>query len=217
MISRKILAAVGLLATTSAITVSIVSNGRVTNFAKAISTDKVFTYDESVSSQVEYGGSSTTRVKNVTTGISTPIATKLYREAGESSDRFYLDKSNNFYFVQWSNQRTYAFEAGLNNLTGFEIQFKYEYREERDTGLMDPLSYNLTLTFYRSGAVIHTANYSLNKTTRNTVYTHTWSKEEDNVTEKIDYVKCSLENGGGGNQDEGRSLTVYYYKVWWSC
>lgn len=217
MISRKLLAAVGLLTTaTAAVVAGFTSQGGTLGFSKAIGTDKEFTYNSSVASQVEYGGSSTTQVRNVTTGISTPIATKLYREAGERSDYFYLDKDYCFYFVQWSNQRTYAFEVGLNNLIGFEIQFKYSYREERDTGLMDPLSYNLTLTFYSGKNVVGTANYSLDKTTRETVYTHTWTKD-DSITEKIDYVKCSLANGGGGNKDEGRSLTLYYYKVWWSC
>ena len=163
---------------------------------------------------MEYGGNSTSVVSNVVTGISSTIATKLYRESGEKGER--TSRDGCFFSAEYSNQRTFAFEAGLNNLIGFEIQFKYSYSAQYDDGSFDPFNYNVALTFYRGRTVVDTANYSLAATTRGTTYTHTWSKGLE-VSEKIDYVKCSLNNGGGGNKDTWRLLTINYYKVTWDC
>ena len=212
-----------LLITTGVITASFVavfaafSNESTIDFTNAASTQKEFVYDSSVSSQVEYGGSYTNAVKNVTTGISTPIATKLYRESGENKyESASLNNGDCFFYVQHSNQRAHAFEAGLNNLVGFEIKFKYSYDQQYDNGTYSAFNYNLTLTFYHGNTVVDTANYSLDKTTRGTEYTHTWSKDAG-ISEKIDYVKCSLDNTGGSSKDDWRELRIYYYKVIWNC
>lgn len=213
MVPKKLFVTIGAIAAACVAVIAAFSSEKTINYANAVSTQKEFFFDKNVGDQVEYGGNSTSVVSNVVTGISSTIATKLYRESGERGERTGHDGC--FFSAEYCNQKTFAFEAGLNNLIGFEIRFKYSYDKQWDDGL-GPFSYNVTLTFYHGKAVVDTANYSLDATTRGTTYTHTWSKGPE-VSEKIDYVKCSLNNGGGGNKDSWRVLTIDYYKVTWDC
>ena len=214
MAIKKLLVAASIVTVSLAAFTVVVSKENTMDFVAAASGDKEFYFNQSVASQVQYGGNETNVVRNVTTGISTPIATKLYREAGTYGE----DVSNDgcFFSFEHCNRRTFTFEAGLNNLTGFEIQFKYSYDPIWDSGERTYFKYNVTMTFYHGGETVDTANYSLSQTTRDTVYTHTWTKGIE-VNNKIDYVKCSLNNAGGSSRDDGITLIINYYKVVWNC
>ena len=213
MAIKKLLVAASIVTVSLAAFTAVISKENTTDFVAAASGDKEFYFNESVASQVQYGGNETNVVRNVTTGISTPIATKLYREAGASGER--TDHDGCFFSATWCNDKTFTFEAGVNNLTGFEIQFKFDYHSQWDSG-GSRFNYNVTMIFYHGGKVVDTANYSLDQTTRDTVYTHTWTKGIE-VNDKIDYVKCSLNNAGLGNGDTWRVLKINYYKVVWNC
>ena len=207
MASRKLwlFVVAGVCATALVTAIATRVNERTVDFANAATIQKEFLFDKDVASQVQYGGNETGVVSNVTTGISTPIATKLYRESGDRSES--AGKNNCFFSADYSNQRAFAFEAGLNNLVGFEIQFRYSYNENYDNGLFSHFNYDVTMNFYHGKTVVDTAEYSLAETVRGTVYTHSWTKEIE-VTEKIDRVKCTLSNGGGGSKTDWRQLFI---------
>ena len=214
MTSKTLLSTVGVVAAViTAVTVAFSGKDTV-GFVKAANGNKIFAFDSTVASQVQYGGNETTVVSNVVTGISTPISTKLYRESGPNKE--YAGNDGCFFSANYSNERTFAFEAGLNNLVEFEIQFKYSYDSSWDSGLKTYFAYNVIMTFYHGNTVVDTANYSCNQTTRETTYTHTWTKGIE-VSEKIDRVKCSLDNCGGSSTDDWRVLKIIHYKVTWNC
>lgn len=210
MFSKKIIITTALVGTSLALVGTLIgTNTFAFNISKAAATDKDFTFNQSVASQVTYGGG-TPRISNVTTGISSPIQVAMYRESGDSSWSPSLGTNGCFFYSSYCCDRTFTFEAGINNLTDFEIRFEYSYTSERS------YNYNLIMIFYHGSTVVDTANYSVEKTTEGAVYTHTWEKS-DAVVEKIDKVKCSLYSGGDGNKDTWRELKIRYYKAWWSC
>ena len=203
-----------LLSAASIAVLALNLNGDNKILSKASGTNKEFVFDSSVASQVQYGGNETGVISRVETGISSPIETKLYRESGPNKES--AGKDGAFFSANYSNERTFAFEAGLNNLVGFEIQFKYSYDKTWDSGDRTYFAYNVTFTFYKGSTVVDTAQYSLSQTTRETVYTHTWQKGQE-INEKIDRVKCSLDNCGGSSKDDWRVLKIIHYKVIWDC
>ena len=213
MLSKKLLVAASVFVTALAVTAVVVSHTGTLKLTKGSATEKTFIFDSTVASQVPYDGGAGPYTRSVTTGISSNIDVKLYREAGDGSET--TNRDGCFYGANYSNRRTFTFEAGLNNLIGFEIQFRYSYDASFD-GDKTHFNYTVDLTFYNKKTVVHTKQYSLSDTTRNTTYTHTWEKEPE-ILDKITNVKCSLANGGGGSKDDWRVLKILYYKVIWSC
>ncbi len=220
MFSKKIIITTALVGTSLALVGTLIgTNTFAFTISRAAATDKDFTFNQSVASKVTYSGSPTNPVvSNVTTDVSTPISVKFYRESAPSGAYSPGPGENgSFLYDKFSCEKTYAFEAGINNLTKFEIQFKYIYSSEIYDDFDDHFNYNVQLTFYNGNTVVDTAYYSSDRTTKGVIYTHTWDKSGE-VSQKIDYFKCTLySGGGGGGRDTFRELFLYYYKVWWSC
>ena len=215
MISKKILITTALLGTALTLGGAIfATNNFGLNILKtsAVDVEKVFTFDKDNATQVYYSAGDPPRVSNVETGFSSPIATKFYRESGTLGDKW--SRSGYFFTSNYAGTRTYAFEAGLNNLTGFGIEFSYSYDSQYD----DPschFSYDVTLTFYNGNTVVDTKVYTLDDTDRGVTYTHTWVKDNE-ITDKIDRVKCSLYSYGS-SYDTYRVLRIHHFIVNWTC
>lgn len=178
--------------------------------SRAATTDKEFSFDSAVGSNVSYGQ----YYSSIETGIGSPIQARFYRSEGESKNEG-MHHSGCFYGFQYANRRTHVFEAGINNLTGFELELKFSYNSLFDTDYT-PFNYTAILTFYHGNDVVgEPVEYVQNPTTRETTYKHTWTKTTE--PEKIDKVTCSLAVNGGSSKDDWCNLYINYFKLYWKC
>lgn len=165
-----------------------------------------------MASQVPYDGANQW-VRSVTTGISTPILTRFYRSEGNASE--YSGRDGCFCKFDYANQRTHVFEAGVNNLIGFELKAHFSFDPVWGKEL-SAFTYNATLTFYEGNNVVgEPINFSCNSVVTGQEYIHTWSKTTE--TEKIDKVVCAFSVGGGSSHTDWCQLFLDYFKLTWNC
>ena len=212
MISRKF-KTIGALCACSVTAVAVVfASGKTFGAIKASGTEKTFSFDKDVASQVPYDGAYQT-VRSVTTGISTPILTRFYRSEGNASE--YSSRNGCFCSFDYANRRTHVFEAGVNNLIGFELKAHFSFDPVWGT-TYSAFTYNATLTFYEGNNVVgEPINFSCNSVVTGQEYIHQWSKTTE--TEKIDKVVCAFSVGGGSSHTDWCQLFLDYFKLTWNC
>ena len=208
MISRKLKTIAALCACSAAATATVFAGSRGFGLIKATGTEKEFSFDHSVASTVEYSGSpDNPRVTNVTTSVSTPIATKFYLSSGQATNE---DKgTNGFASFGYACQRTHVFEAGVNNLTAFEYQFHAAFNTEWVN------KFDAILTFYHGNQVVGNTQDSVASLTKDKVYTFSWSKTTE--PEVIDRVSCAITMSEGQGKDSWCYLELHYFKLTWLC
>lgn len=209
MISRKLKIIGALCACSAAVTATVFAGSRGFGLIKATEAEpKDFTFDHSVASVVTCSGSPDNPVvTNVTTSVSTPIATKFYFSAGKIINE---DKgTNGFASFGHAIGRTHVFEAGVNNLTAFECQFHAAFNLGWDN------NFEAILTFYHGNQEVGSAHRSIPSLTKDEVYTHNWSKTTE--SEVIDRVSCAITMSEGQGKDSWCYLELHYFKLTWLC
>ncbi|MBE6135538.1 MAG: hypothetical protein E7179_06030 [Erysipelotrichaceae bacterium] len=206
MISRK-LKTIGALCACSVTAIAVVfASGKTFGAIKASGTEKTFSFDKDVASQVPYDGAYQWE-RSVTTGISTPILTRFYRSEGKMGE----DSSRDGCFCSFGHAigRTHVFEAGVNNLTAFEYQFHAAFNLGWDN------KFDATLTFYHGDQEVGNTHHSIASLEKNKVNTFTWSKTTE--PEVIDRVSCAITMSEGQGEDGWCYLELHYFKLTWNC
>ena len=209
MPSRKLKIVGVLCACSAAVVATVFAGSRGFRLTKATAAEpKIFSFDHNVASVVRYSTSpANPPVTNVTTTVSTPIATKFYLSSGKTKNE---DKgTNGFASFGYACGRTHVFEAGVNNLTGFEYQFHAAFNTEWVN------KFDAILTFYHGNQEVGNTQHSVASLTKNKEYTFSWSKTTE--PEVIDRVSCAITMSEGQGEDGWCYLELHYFKLTWSC